>query len=279
MKIDAHQHFWEIGRFDTSWLEVPEHRPIHRSFLPADLKPLLDAAGIAASVFVQTQHSLEENRWALKLADQDGWIAGVVGWIDLAGAECEEQLLEMQRHPKFVGVRHIVQGEPDVDFVIRPAFLRGLEVLQKHNVPYDFLCYPKQLHHAATLARLLPELRIVIDHLGKPHIRERRLDDWEANFRAAAKFPNVFCKLSGMVTEADWKTWQPSDLKLYVDIALDAFGPSRLMYGSDWPVCLLAGEYPRVVAAFRERIGSLSASEREQIEGGTAQAFYGLKTL
>ncbi len=277
MLIDAHQHFWELGRFDTRWLEVPQHQPIRRNFLPADLKPLLDAAGVSQTVFVQTQHNLEENRWALSLAEEHTWIAGVVGWIDLASDRCEEQLLEFRQHPKFVGVRHITQDEPDDDFIIRPAVLRGLKVLQKHHVPFDLLFYVKHLHHAQRLARELPELKLVIDHLAKPQIKLGRLDNWEANFRAAAKAPNVYCKLSGLVTEADWQRWMPADLRPYVQIALDAFGPDRLMFGSDWPVCELAASYPRVLAALQEALGPLSEDERSHISWRTAREFYGLK--
>jgi L-fuconolactonase len=276
MIIDAHQHFWELGRFNTAWLEAPRHKPIHRSFLPRDLKPLLDRAGVDRCVFVQTQHDLAENRWALDLADDHDWIAGVVGWIDLASPDCEEQLLEMRRHPKFVGVRHITQDEPDDDFIVRPAVLRGLRVLQKHDVPFDLLFYVKHLHHAQMLARELPDLRMVIDHLAKPRIKDHRLDDWEANFRAAAKLPNICCKLSGMVTEADWQSWKPADLKPYVDVALEAFGPDRLMYGSDWPVSVLAGPYQQVFEALHECLGPLSTEERDHVYRRTATDFYRL---
>ena len=171
MLIDAHQHFWELGRFDTSWLDVPEHAPIRRNFLPADLKPLLDAVGVTHAIFVQTQHNLEENRWALQIAAQHDWLAGVVGWVDLASDACAEQVQEFRRHPKFVGVRHITQGEPDDDFIVRPDILRGLKVLQQHGVPFDLLFYVQHLHHAQRLARKLPELKLVIDHLAKPQIK------------------------------------------------------------------------------------------------------------
>jgi len=277
MLIDAHQHFWELGRFDTRWLEVPQHRPICRNFLPADLQPLLAAAGVTHSVFVQTQHNLDENRWALALADQHDWIAGVVGWIDLASPRCEEQLLEFRRHPKFVGVRHITQDEPDDDFIIRPEILRGLRVLEQHQVPFDLLFYVKHLRHAQLVARELPGLRLVIDHLAKPQIKLGRLDDWEPHLRAAAKFPNVYCKLSGMATEADWRNWQPADLKPYLQVALEAFGPDRLMFGSDWPVCLLAGDYQRIVDALRVALGPLSADEQAHIDWRTARDFYRLQ--
>lgn len=277
MIIDAHQHYWEIGRFDTAWLQVPEHRKICRDYRPEHLKPLIDAAGVSKTIFVQTQHDLEENRWALQFAADNDWICGVVGWIDLVSPECEAQLAEFRANPKFVGVRHITQGEPDDDFIIRPDVLSGLKVLQKHQVPFDVLFYVKHLKHAATLGRELPDLPMVIDHLSKPKIKEQRFDDWEPHFRAAAGFPNMHCKLSGMITEADWDHWKPHDLRRYVDIALDCFGPQRLMYGSDWPVCELAGSYQQQFDALRSCLGQLSVAERQEIYCGTAQRFYGVK--
>jgi L-fuconolactonase len=274
--IDAHQHFWELGRFDTRWLEAPGKTAICRNFLPADLRPLLDEAGVAYTVFVQTQHLLEENRWALQLAAENPWIRGVVGWIDLASPTCEAQLDEFLENPVFVGVRHITQDEPDDNFIIRPEIRRGLAVLERRGVPFDLLFYVKHLHHAAPLAREFPNLKLVIDHLAKPVIREQQFAGWEQHFRAAAMCPNVYCKLSGMITEADWEHWQPADLQRYVEVAVEAFGPQRLMYGSDWPVCELAGSYQRVIDALRECLADLSASEQEQIFCRTAAEFYGL---
>ncbi len=275
--IDAHQHFWQLRRpFDYRWLDAPDKAPIRRDFLPEHLEPLLKAAGVRRSVFVQTQHNLEENRWALGLAERHAFIAGIVGWVDLASPDCERQLLEFKDHPKFVGVRNITQDEPDDDFIVRQDVLRGLAVLQKHRVPFDLLFYVKHLRHAATLARRLPELPMVIDHLAKPRIRDRATDDWLPHFRAAAAFPNVFCKLSGMITEADWHAWKPADLQPYVQAALDCFGPSRLMFGSDWPVCELAGSYQQVHDALVEALGPISTTERGQIFGGTAARLYGL---
>lgn len=244
--------------------------------MPEHLQPHLRAAGIEKSIFVQTQNNLAENRWALKLADRHDFIAGVVGWVDLASADCERQLLEFKDHPKFVGVRHVTQDEADADFIVRPDVLRGLKVLEKHAVPFDLLFYVKHLRHAATLAEYLPELPIVIDHLSKPHIKDRRTDDWLPHFKAAAKYPRVYCKLSGMVTEADWRHWTADDLKPYVQWALNLFGPERLMFGSDWPVCELAATYDEVFAAISEALGPLSDRERAAIFGGTASCFYGL---
>jgi L-fuconolactonase len=277
MIIDSHQHYWELGRFDTRWLTAPQHKAICRDYRPEHLKPLIDQAGVDRTIFVQTQHNVEENRWVLEFAKQHTWICGVVGWVDLASPQCEDQVLEFRADPKFVGVRHITQDEPDDNFIIRPEILRGLKVLQKYQVPFDLLFYVKHLHHAAQLGRELPELPMVIDHLAKPKIKEERFDDWEANFRAAAKFPNIFCKLSGMVTEADWLHWRPVDLKRYVDIALECFGPQRLMYGSDWPVCELAGTYQQVFDALKECLSALSPTEQNEIYCQTAQRFYRLQ--
>jgi len=274
--IDAHQHFWQRGKFKDAWLDEPQHKPISGSYLPGHLAPLLRQCGIDGSVFVQTQHDLGENRWALDLAKKNPFILGVVGWVDLASPDCEKQLLEFKADPKFVGIRHITQGEADDDFIVRDDVVRGLKVLEKHRVPFDLLFYVKHLKHAATLAGQLPGLPMVIDHLAKPRIKDRQVDGWIEPLKAASKFPNVYCKLSGMVTEADWKGWKPPDLKPYVQAALEAFGPDRCMYGSDWPVCLLAAPYPSVVAALREALGPISEAERAKIFGGTAEKFYNL---
>lgn len=276
LRIDAHQHFWQRGRFRDGWLDAPERKPISDSFLPDDLEPLLLASGIDRSIFVQTQHDLEENQWALGLAAQHGWIAGVIGWIDLASPDCEDHLLEFRSSKKFLGVRHLVHDEPDDDFILRKEVLEGLQVLERHGVPFDLLFHTKHLRHATTLARTLPGLRMVIDHLAKPSIRIGLRSGWKEDFVRAARHPNVYCKLSGMVTEADWRAWTPADLKPYVQIALDAFGPDRLMFGSDWPVCLLAAPYRRTLEALQEALGSVSPTEHEKIFGGTAARFYGL---
>jgi len=278
-RIDAHQHFWKLDLpFDYRWLDAPRNAPIRRDFLPEDLQPRLDSVQVKQSIFVQTQHNVEENRWVLGLAERHPFLAGVVGWVDLASEDCERQLLEFLDHPKFVGVRHVTQDEPDDDFIVRPEVLRGLAVLEKHEVPFDLLFYVKHLRHVPTLASQLPDLPMVIDHLAKPEIKSHRTENWLPDFRAAAKFANVYCKLSGMVTEADWEHWTANDLKPYVQSALDLFGPERLMFGSDWPVCELAGSYEQVYHALVEALGPISEAERDRIFGGTATAFYGLPT-
>lgn len=276
-RIDAHQHFWQLSQpFNYSWLEAPELASIRRDYLPPDLEEHLNAANMDRSVFVQTQHNLEENRWVLALAKKYSFIAGVVGWVDLASPQCEEQLLEFKDEPKFVGIRHVTQDEPDDDFIVRPDVLRGLKVLEKHAVPFDLLFFVKHLRHAATLARELPQLPMVIDHLAKPRIKDQVLEGWRDDLRRAAAFPNVYCKLSGMVTEADWKRWKVADLEAYVETALECFGPERCMFGSDWPVCELAARYEQVVSALEELIAGLSVAERGQIVGETATRFYQL---
>jgi L-fuconolactonase len=278
MMIDAHHHFWQLSRpFDYRWLDAPALAPIRRDYLPDDLAPHLRAVGVERSIFVQTQHNLDENHWILGLAKRHDFLAGVVGWVDLASPDCERQLLEFRANPRFVGVRHVVQDEPDDDFLVRDDVLRGLGVLERHGVPFDVLIYVKHLRHVPTLARRLPGLPMVIDHLAKPHIKDHRLDDWLPDFRASAASPNVFCKLSGMITEADWRHWKPHDLRPYVHHALDLFGPDRLLFGSDWPVCELAGSYEQVFHALDDALGPLAPAERAAIFGGTARRFYGLR--
>jgi L-fuconolactonase len=277
--IDAHQHFWQLTQpFDYGWLHADHNAPICRDFLPDDLRPHLQATGVARTVVVQTQHNILENRWALNLAERHEFLAGVVGWVDLAGPQCEEQVLEFRAHPKFVGVRHVVQDERDDDFIVRPEVMRGLKILEKHQVPFDLLFYVKHLRHAVTVAHAMPQLSLVIDHLAKPNVKQHFLDDWLLHFRAAAAYPNVYCKLSGLVTEAHWQRWTVADLKPYVHAALELFGPQRCMFGSDWPVCELAATYEQVYQALVDAVGPLSAGDRDAIFSGTAARFYGLAT-
>ncbi|MFT5302764.1 MAG: L-fuconolactonase [Mariniblastus sp.] len=279
MIVDSHHHFWDrsLSQFDNSWQENPGLENICKTFLPEHLKPMIDAAGVEKTVFVQTQHNLEENRWILGLAEQHDWIAGVVGWVDLASPDCESQVEEFKDHPKFVGVRHVVQDEANDDFIVQDDVLRGLAVLEKHEVPFDLLFFVKHLKHAATVAQKFPNQKFVIDHLAKPVIKESKTQDWIENLIAAAACDNVWCKLSGMVTEADWKTWTPDDLKPYVDAALENFGVERCMFGSDWPVCELAANYQQVFDALTHCIGGVSESERARILGQNAIDFYSLK--
>lgn len=276
--IDSHHHLWQLSQpFNYRWLDAPLLAPIKRDFMPLDLAPLLKAAGVENSVVVQTQHDLAENYWAMAHAQQNEFIAGVVGWVDLASPDCEGQLLQFKDQPKFVGVRHVTQDEPDDDFIIREDVLRGLAVLEKHSVPFDLLFYARHLRHAPTVAARLPNLKLVLDHCAKPRIRDGEIDQWERELAAAAKFPNLYCKISGLITEADWSIWRIADLKPYVEHAIECFGPSRCMFGSDWPVCLLAGSYERWKESADDLISQYSAAERGMMKGQTAIEFYGLR--
>ena len=197
MIIDSHHHFWDrsLSQFDYSWQENAELKKICQSFLPEDLKPQIDATGVDKTIFVQTQHNLLENDWAFDLTESHDWIAGIVGWVDLASPNCESQVERLKDHSKFVGVRHVVQDEPDDNFILRDDVLRGLKVLEKHNVPYDLLFYVKHLQHASTLAKKFPDLKLVINHLAKPQIKYRQWEGWIENFKQAAQYPNVWCKV------------------------------------------------------------------------------------
>jgi L-fuconolactonase len=276
--IDAHHHLWRLSLpFNYAWLDAPQLKPIRRDYLPEDLEPLIVKAGVDQTIVVQTQHDTRENLWALDLAERHPFIAGVVGWVDLAAEDCERQLLELKGRSKFVGIRHVTQDEPDDDFIVRDDVVRGLKALERLGVPFDLLFYVKHLRHVPNLAAQLPDLPMVIDHLAKPRIKDHTTDGWLDHFKAAAKYPNVFCKLSGMVTEADWSSWTVKDLRPYVSAALDAFGPERLMFGSDWPVCELAATYGQVKEALSEALGPLSDTEHSRIFGGTATQFYSLR--
>lgn len=277
--IDSHQHYWDRSNpFDYDWLNASELRPINRDFLPDDLEPLLDDIGASGSIIVQTQSDLRENDWALSMARTRDSILGVVGWVDLQSPDCGRDLEAYVRDPLFVGIRHVVQDELDDDFIVRPAVLNGLRALERAGTTYDLLFYERHLKHAKTVADSVPNLKLVLDHLSKPRIKEGSFEAWDREIRTAAQRPNLYCKLSGLITEADWEAWKPSDLEPYIQTALEAFGADRLMFGSDWPVCLLAGSYREVYDALEGSVGALSVSEREAIFGETAAAFYGLKS-
>jgi len=277
LTVDAHHHLWDRTRqdFQYSWLDSQPMLPISNSFLPSDLKPLMDAAGIGKSIVVQTQHDIKENDWALELASQNEFIAGVVGWVDLRSDRCEAQVEHYKAAEKFIGVRHVVQDEPD-DFIIGSEVLRGLAVLQEYKVPYDLLFYVRQLKHTVTVAKQLPELPLVLDHLGKPDIKGGGYATWLPLIQQAAACPNVYCKLSGLVTEANWTHWTVDDLRPYVLAAIECFGPSRCMFGSDWPVSLLAAKYSAVCHSIQTILCDLTEGEQAEVFGQTANRFYQL---
>jgi L-fuconolactonase len=276
--IDAHQHYWEVARFDYGWDRqgLPQ---LDRDFLPAELEPQLAVAGVAGTVVVQVLHTEAETRWMLDLAQQATSIAGVVGWVDLTQSPeaIESSLDRLRADPgRLVGIRHLVHEEPDDDWLIRPDVLRGLAVLEARDEPFDLLLRPRHLAHVPRLSERLPGLRMVIDHIAKPLIRDHVIQPWARDLGAAAENPNVWCKVSGMITEADHARWVPADLAQFVERTLQAFGPDRVMYGSDWPVCTLAGSYERVIGALREVLGGVDGSTESAIFERSARAFYGL---
>lgn len=277
MKIDAHQHFWAYSPAEYGWIS-PEMTELKQDRLPADLAPLLAAAGLDGSVAVQARQSLAETAWLLQLADAHPLIKGVVGWVDLCSPDVGAQLERFSTHPKLRGVRHVVQDEPDDDFMRRPDFLRGIALLAEFNLTYDILIFPRHLPVAAELAAQFPHQPFVLDHLAKPFIKTGQLAPWQADLRRLAALPNVVCKVSGLVTEADWQAWRPADFEPYLDTVFTAFGPRRLMFGSDWPVCTLAGSYARVVNLVADYTARLSAAEQAAVWGQTAVEFYGLES-
>jgi L-fuconolactonase len=275
--IDSHQHFWQPGLFDYPWMS-PEVAILYRDYLPHHLEPIIREQQVSGTVLVQASNSVEETRWMLELADQHPFIFGVVGWVDLASERVEEQLIHFLDHPKFKGVRHLVESEPDKDWLIQPHVLRGLKVLSRHKVPYDMLVHPEHLENVSRVADQCPDLDLVIDHLAKPRIAKGEVSAWALDLRRVAANPNVHCKLSGLVTEADHESWTLDDLRPFVESALEIFGPSRLIFGSDYPVCLLAASYPRVLNTARLLLDGLSNEEKSRIFFGNAVAFYRLNS-
>jgi L-fuconolactonase len=274
-RIDAHQHFWHYNREDYGWID-DSMSALRRDFLPADLLPELRAAGFHRTVLVQVRQTLEETRWMLTLAHRHPFIAGVIGWVDLAADDVGDQLESVVGDPKLVGIRHIVQAEPD-GFLDRVQFRRGIAVLERFGLAYDILVYARQLPAAIAFAESFPDQRFVLDHLGKPDIRAGAFDTWRRDLDRMARLPNVWAKLSGLVTEADWTQWTVSDVRRYVNAAVDAFGADRLMIGSDWPVCTLAATYAATMDVVVGALSTRSAAERDAVLGGTARRFWHLE--
>jgi len=277
--VDAHHHLWDLDVRDQDWITGPALAPLRRNFLLDDYRHLSEAHGIATSVVVQTVTVPGETPELLALAAGSDLIAGVVGWADLAAPDIADRIAALAELPggaKLVGLRHQVQGEPDPDWLTRPDVLRGLAVAARAGLVYDLVITSGQLAASARAAAAVPDLLFVLDHLGKPPIAAGRTEPWAEDLRGLAALPNTSAKLSGLVTEADWRRWQVADLRPYADAALDAFGPDRLMFGSDWPVCTLAASYPDVLAAARTLTEQLSPAEREAVFSGTATAAYGL---
>ncbi|HVU53910.1 MAG TPA: amidohydrolase family protein [Puia sp.] len=283
MKIDAHQHFWSTRRPNDYGFLTKDAGILYHDYFPADLEPCLKAAGMQYTVLVQAAETEEETQWLLDLVKETDFVAGVVGWVnfDTDAGTFVQRLDTFRENPRFIGVRPMLQDLPDDGFILRPRVLENLKLVASLDLPFDILIYPKHLPPVYEMLQQVPGLRAVIDHLAKPPIRDNKLQPWLSWMQKISKFPNVWCKLSGMVTEADHKSWKQKDLIPYVRGVVDAFGSERLMFGSDWPVCLQAASYQQVydlTAAVLDEL-SITSDQRERIFGGNAAKFYKLDDL
>ncbi|GGK72521.1 amidohydrolase [Rufibacter glacialis] len=274
-RIDAHQHFWKFNPVRDSWI-TEEMAVIQRDFYPEDLEPVLRQHGFDGCVLVQHSQPEHENDFLLETARKHEFVKAVVGWVDLLAEEVGERLDYYSHFPKLKGFRYVLQGHPDPTIMLRPEFLRGIAQLEKYGFTYDVLIYPDQLVNTEKLMAAFPNQPFVIDHLAKPRIKNGELAEWKKGMQALARHENVSCKVSGMVTEADWQNWKKEDIYPYLDSVVEAFGPSRLLYGSDWPVCLVAASYERMLSLVEEYFSGFSQEEKEAIFGGNATAFYHL---
>ena len=273
MRLDSHQHFWRYSPTEYTWM-TERMATLKQDFLPEDLQPLLESIGFDGCLAVQALQNLEETRWLLELAERHPFIKGVVGWVDLRSEQLPAQLESFQENPKLAGVRHVVHDEPDDDFMLRPEFRRGISQLRDFDLTYDLLLFPKHLAVAAKLVEEFPQQRFVLDHIAKPRIAEGLISPWQEDLHQLAKFPNVFCKLSGMVTEARWKQWQPGEFRRYMDVVFEAFGPSRLMIGSDWPVCILSGQYEPAMKIVIDYVQKFPVEAQAAVLGKNCARFY-----
>lgn len=275
MRIDAHQHFWQYNPVDYSWID--ERMAVNqRNFLPDDLAPLLRQYGFDGCVLVQTEQTKESNDFLLQQAAQYPFIKGVVGWVDFTSENIRQELEIYKEHSVLKGFRHVLQGEVDRAYMLRKDFCRGIAALKDFGYTYDILIYPDQLPYMETFVRQFPDQQFIIDHLAKPYIKKGEIKDWKEYIEKIAAYPNVFCKLSGMVTEADWSGWKKEDFTPYLDEVVAAFGTQRLVYGSDWPVCLVVASYAEILQIVEDYFSLFSETEKAAIFGGNAVQFYNL---
>jgi L-fuconolactonase len=276
LRIDAHQHFWRFDPVRDSWI-TEEMQTIRRDFLPDHLQPLLQVCGIDGCVLVQADQSERENEFLLGLADAYDLIKGIVGWVDLRHPEVEQRLGYYKSFPKMKGFRHILQSEHDRALMLNPNFKRGIAALAAHGYTYDILIHPDQLGYTREFVASFPDQPFVVDHIAKPHIKDRYItDEWRSAIRAVAAHNHVYCKISGMVTEADWQHWKPEHLRVYIDTVVEAFGTDRILFGSDWPVCLVAATYQQVFQVVKDYFSAYTADEQAAFFGGNAIKFYKL---
>lgn len=273
--IDAHQHFWQFNPVRDSWI-TDEMSVIQKDFFPCDLKPVLQQNGFDGCVAVQASQSEEETEFLISLAAQNDFIKGVVGWVDLQANDIEERLAKYKSIPVVKGFRHVLQGEPQRDLMLKPEFKRGIAALQKQGFAYDILIFPDQINFSGELVASFPEQKFVIDHIAKPYIKRKEIDEWKRDMEKIAKHENVYCKISGMVTEADWKAWKKEDFKPYLDVVVEVFGTDRILFGSDWPVCLVAASYEKMLGIVKDYFASFSQNEQDRFFGLNAIRFYNL---
>lgn len=278
MIIDAHHHLWNFNKAEYAWMD-DSMSILKQDYQPADLEKQLTGSDVVGTVAVQARQNLEETRWLLETASRHPFIKGVVGWVDLCSEQLSNQLDAFSSNPLLVGVRHIIHDEPDDDFMLRPAFIKGMEKLVQHNLAYDLLLFPKHLRKAFELVALFPDQRFVLDHLSKPFIKAGILDPWREEITALASEPNVWCKISGMVTEADHEHWKYKDFLPYLDTVVEAFGTDRIMIGSDWPVCRLAGEYQQIMDIPVRYFNDLDSADKEKIFSLNCMECYELTNL
>jgi L-fuconolactonase len=276
MRIDSHQHFWQYDPVQYDWIDGRMAR-LKIDFLPPQLENLLGNNAFDGCIAVQARQSEDETRFLLNLADQYDFIKGVVGWVDLCSSNVKETLARFSQSKKLCGIRHAIQDEQDDLFMLRDDFQQGVSTLAAFDLAYDILIYPKHLEPAWKLVHDFPNQRFVIDHIAKPFIKERKIDSWSADIQRMVQLPNVYCKVSGMVTEASWDSWHPSDFTPYLDVVFESFGVDKIMIGSDWPVCLLAGSYNEVIDIVTDYISTLELDADQEILGLNACNFYKLK--
>lgn len=273
IRIDAHQHFWNYDPAKHIWMNE-QMGALKTDYLPSDLEPLLKNCGLDGCVAVQANQAEVENEFLLDLANQFDFIKGIVGWVDLQPYDVVERLSYYQQFPKIKGFRHVIHDEPDIDFMHRAAFMSGLLQLKSFNYTYDLLIFPKHLPNTIELLKVFNQQLFVIDHIAKPNIKNGEIDTWKKHLKEVASFENVYCKISGMVTEADWSAWKKADFTKYLDAVVEAFGINRIMYGSDWPVCTLAAPYEAQFSIVKDYFSSFSRTEQDNFFGGNASKFY-----
>jgi len=277
-KVDTHQHFWNLDLVEYSWL-IPAYGPLYRTYGPHELEPQLKEVGVDATVVVQSANSYADTNYMLRQADKFDWIEAVIGWVPLSNPREAIHMLDDKYclHPKFRGMRHLIHEEQDPDWLLQPMVIEGLKALAERDLVFEVVAvFPGHLKHVPAVSEKVPNLRMVIDHLAKPPIKDKEMGDWADQFAAAAENPNVYAKVSGLNTAADWENWTADDIKPYIEFAVEKFGANRLMFGGDWPVCVLAGDYAKVWNETNVALAGFTQDQIDAILGGTAEKFYNL---